>query len=137
MKLVDSDNNIIYEGTDAFKLRNLLLGPATDVSETDEVMFGEILHKTWTGTLFVELDTKFEGIDYWSRPVFKLSELNTFIGSITVLVPDKHLFPTNSKEEIINYFKNNPDKLVIFCNDIENDPMGTSIGKHIKLNFII
>lgn len=70
---------------------------------------------------------KFEGVDYWNRPVFKLIDGVVRIGSLEKLVSTKEEI-----EEVIEYFKANPDELVIFGTTFdEEDPLGTSIKKGV------
>ncbi len=72
---------------------------------------------------------EFEGIDYWSRPVFKATTSDTRIGSLDILFPNKEIAPNNTKEEITNYFKNNKNKLYLFGDTFdEHDPLGSKIN---------
>jgi len=89
-------------------------------------------------TSIKELNIKFEGIDYWSRPVFKVQDMNVYVGSLTTLFPDKEIAPNNTKEEIDSYFKKNIEELVIFGDtfDEDQDPLGTNIKKELKINII-
>lgn len=74
----------------------------------------------------IQKQAKFEGVDYWSRPVFKLIDSEVRIGSVVRLVG-------NNKElkEVKEYFKTNPDELVIFGTtfDMDFDPIGTPVKK--------
>jgi len=75
------------------------------------------------------LQFELEGIDYWSRPVFKATSSETRIGSLDILLPDKNVAPNDTKEEITEYFKNNKDKLVLFGTTFdEDDPLGYKIN---------
>jgi len=72
---------------------------------------------------------KFEGVDYWSRPVFKAIGSDVRIGSLDILFPNKDIAPNKTIEEITNYFKDNKDKLCYFGMTFdEDDPMGTIIN---------
>lgn len=84
-----------------------------------------------------EINLKFHGIDFWNRPVYKVQDMNVYIGSTDTLFPDKVIAPNNTIEEINAYFKNNITELVIFGSTFdEHDPLGTNIKKNIKLNII-
>ena len=61
-----------------------------------------------------EWNFKFEGIDYWSRPVFKCTKNNVRIGSVEILFPNKKIAPNNDPAEISEYFRNHTNELVIF-----------------------
>lgn len=80
----------------------------------------------------------FVGVDYWNRPVYKIEDMDVYIGSTSTLFPDANIAPNGSKEEIDAYFKDNIDELVIFGDsfDDDQDPLGTRIKKEIKLNII-
>lgn len=72
---------------------------------------------------------KFEGVDYWGRPVFKSTTSDTRIGSLDIIFPNKEIAPNNTEEEIVNYFKNNKDKLCLFGTTFdEDDPLGDIIN---------
>jgi hypothetical protein len=84
------------------------------------------------------LNISFVGIDFWSRPVYKVEDMNVYIGSLDTLFPDAVIAPNGSKEEIDTYFKTHIEELVIFGNsfDDDQDPLGTKIKKNIKLNIL-
>ena len=84
------------------------------------------------------LDIIFEGIDFWSRPVYRVLDMNVYVGSLTTLFPDKDIAPNGSKEEIDAYFKEHIEELVIFGDsfDDDQDPSGRKIAEHVKLNII-
>ena len=77
-------------------------------------------------------------INYWSRPVYKVENMNVYVGSLDTLFPDAKIAPNGSKEEIDAYFKEHIEELVIFGNsfDDDQDPLGTRVKKNIKLNII-
>lgn len=78
-----------------------------------------------------EYNIKFKGIDYWGRPVYKVQELNVYIGDI------EKLWSNTTKEEVDEYYRNHLNQLVIFGNTFdEDDPLGTNIKKDIKLIII-
>lgn len=82
-------------------------------------------------------DFKFEGIDFWSRPVFKSTINETRIGSVDILFPDKKIAPNNTPEEISDYFRKNTDQLLIFGVTFnEDDPLGSPIGSHVTINIL-
>ena len=84
-----------------------------------------------------EWNFKFEGIDYWNRPVFKCTHNNVRIGSVEILFPNKELAPNNTAEEISEYFRNHIDDLVVFGSSFdEDDPLGTPIKKSITINIL-
>lgn len=78
------------------------------------------------------LNIKFKGIDDWNRPVYKVIDMNVYIGDVN------KLFNWNtSKEEVDAYFKNDSDGLVIFGSTFnKHDPLGTNLKKEIKLNIL-
>jgi hypothetical protein len=74
---------------------------------------------------------KFEGVDYWGRPVYKVNGLNVYIGDTETLWYGK------SKTEIDNYYKQHLNALVIFGNTFDDgDPLGIKIKESIKLIII-
>lgn len=79
---------------------------------------------------------KFRGIDDFNRPVYKVQELNVYLGSTEVLFPDKEIAPNGTTEEINNYFKDNLDKLCIFGNSFNCEPLGNNVKKNINLIII-
>lgn len=85
-----------------------------------------------------EIVLEFTGIDFWSRPVYKVQGMEVYVGSVDVLFPDKEIAPNNSVEEINEYFRKNLEDLVIFGNsfDSEEDPLGTSIKKSLTIKII-
>lgn len=84
-----------------------------------------------------EFNFKFEGVDFWSRPVFKSDINDVRIGSLDILLPNKDVAPNGTVEEISAYFRENTDKLTIFgCTFDEDDPLGDRIGTNIKINIL-
>ena len=80
-------------------------------------------------------DIKFYGVDWWGRPVYKIQDMEVFVGSTDTLFP--HPVHGNTSEDINAYFKKNLDELVIFGSTFdEHDPLGTPIKKELKLNII-
>lgn len=93
------------------------------------------MEKTETMKKITNIDITFVGIDFWNRPVYKVHNMDVYIGSLDTLFP--HPEYGNTPQDIDNYFKNNLDELVIFGNTFdEQDPLGTRIKKSIKLNII-
>jgi len=83
------------------------------------------------------IDLKFKGIDFWSRPVYKVVDKNAYIGSVDILFPNRKIAPNNTIEEINEYFRNNLDQLCIFGSTFdEDDPLGTPVKKSIKINIL-
>jgi len=81
---------------------------------------------------------KFEGVDYWSRPVFKCINNDVRIGSVEILFPNKEIAPNCEPEKITEFFRNNKHELVIFGTSPidEDDPLGTPIKKSITIDII-
>jgi len=80
------------------------------------------------------IDIVFKGIDDWNRPVYKVIDMNVYIGDVNKLFNWR-----TPKEEVDAYFKtdDNIDCLVIFGSTFnEHDPLGTNIKKGIKLNIL-
>ena len=83
------------------------------------------------------INVKFKGIDFWSRPVFQVEDKELYIGSTETLFPDKKIAPNGTAEEITKYFEEHPEELVIFGNTFdEDDPLGTPIKKSINITFL-
>ena len=80
------------------------------------------------------MDIKFKGIDDWNRPVYKVVDLNVYIGDV-----DKLFDWDSTKEEVDTYYNtaDNINCFVIFGSTFNrHDPLGTNIKKEIKLNII-
>ena len=72
---------------------------------------------------------EFEGVDYWSRPVFRAINSDIRIGSLDILFPNKEIAPNGSVNEIASYFKVNKDALCLFGTTFdEDDPDGGNIN---------
>lgn len=135
-KIKDSDNKLIYEGSDGVDLFKILNGTEYDVSENDEVRFGELLHTSWTGKLrLLEytndgkliVNIKFKGIDDWNRPVFKDIIRALYFGSV------KTLFNDNATEnEVLKYLKDNMKELEYFGDSFGCEPHG-GLNPNIEL----
>jgi len=84
-----------------------------------------------TKTITVE----FEGVDFWSRPVYK--DVNTIVryGSVNTLFPDTKIAPNGTKEEINAFFRENIEDLVYFGSSFDCEPNG-GMPSHYKLNII-
>lgn len=134
MKLIDNDNTIFYEGSkeQCLKLHKIIYSNPRDVREEDEVQFGEVLYKTFVGDIRIQLDLKLRVIDSWNRPTFKALDYDVIIGSVDIL------FNYNEIDKCIEYFRNNPEGLVIFGNSsyTDEDPLGTRIGTKFKINIL-
>jgi hypothetical protein len=97
--LVNTDNEIVYEGIDAKeKLNN---------SDSD----AEVRYE-------VHFDLKFRGMDDWHRPVFKDVNSSLHFGST------KLFNGPISNEEIIKYFKEHPEELEFFGERFNCEPHG-------------
>ena len=85
-----------------------------------------------------EIALEFIGIDFWSRPVYKVQGKELYVGSIEVLFPDEKIAPNNTVEELNEYFRNNLEDLVVFGSsfDSEEDPLGTPIKKSLTIKII-
>ena len=76
-------------------------------------------------------DIKFEGLDDWSRPVFKIVGMNVRLGSTITLYSG-----TTSTEEITDYFNKHINELEIFGTNFNCEPLGGKVGSNITLNII-
>ena len=77
------------------------------------------------------IDVKFTGVDWWCRPLFK-SEKGNYYTDLS-LVPN-HLSNSDMKG-IVDYYKENTDRLELFGSDLEYDPIG-GLNPNIKLNVL-
>lgn len=132
IKIIDSENNIIYTGVDAKSVMKVLNKPPEDVTEEDEIRYGELLYSlNWIGELKLQKDIfiKFRGIDDFNRPIFKDIKSPAHFGCVN------KLYSGGTKpKEIIEYFKENSSSLLYFGNRFNCEPEGT---KSDILNFII
>lgn len=131
-KVLDDRNKVIYEGSYEYCERFVYLMDCdpSEVTEEDEVIYGEHLKTSFTGKLLVDIprprrniNIKFYGIDSWNRPVFK-SENGNYLGSTTSLFPDKDKAPNNTAKEISDYFRNNIHEIEYFGKTFDCEPMG-------------
>jgi hypothetical protein len=81
------------------------------------------------------LDIKFWGIDFWSRPIFKVVDSEFYLADLNLLFPND-IAPNGEAELITAFYKENSSGLVIFGTDIDCDPDGTTLAKHVKLNIL-
>ena len=134
MKLIDNDNNIFYEGSkeQCLELHKVMYKKLEDVTEDDEVRFEQYLRKQFVGDLRMQLDLEFRVIDSWNRPTFKALDYDVIVGSVDIL------FDYNEVNNCKEYFRNNPEGLVIFGSGsyIDEDPLGTRIGTKFKINIL-
>ena len=63
------------------------------------------------------IEIRFEGIDYWSRPVFKNIKSKSRYGSLNYLFPDG-----TSEKEVLE--KVSEKDLCFFGNSVDCEPMG-------------
>lgn len=80
-----------------------------------------------------ELILKFRGIDDFHRAVYKAQNFNVYIGCIDILI-DPKTFP--KVKDINAYFRDNLDKLLIFGNSFNCEPLGTKISKKYNIKII-
>jgi len=71
---------------------------------------------------------KFKGIDSWNRPVYKVLEMNYYVGSVNKLFDY-----SASKKEVDDYFKDNINTLVYFGHSFDCEPNGSPLKSEIKL----
>lgn len=117
--LIDSKNNIIYEGEDSKSLLSVLLAEPEDISEEDELKFEDQLRNLkWIGDLRYEVhfDLKFRGFDDWDRPVFKDIDSGLYFGSVN------HL--RGSQPDVIEHLKLHPYELEYFGDTFNCEPHG-------------
>ena len=80
------------------------------------------------------IQIKFKGLDDWFRPVFKVQDKKVYLGDCEKLWTFDELGEDN---EIINqYYRENPDALVIFGSKFNCEPMGTNLKKEVKIEII-
>lgn len=79
-----------------------------------------------------EIYIKFEGVNFWSNPIYK--DINTTIryGSTCTLLPSDKVAPNGTTEEINNYFKENIEELEVFGSSFDAEPLG-GMPEHYKL----
>jgi hypothetical protein len=76
---------------------------------------------------------KFRGLDDWNRPVYKQEDAKVYIGSTSVLFPNKEIAPNGTTAEINAYFRANLDKLEYFGTSFNCEPDGRQFAEHVKL----
>lgn len=81
-----------------------------------------------------EYNIKFKGVDDWNRPVYKVQDLEVYIGDTD------NLFNWGDSKETIDAFYKKDDNIKCLCifgsTFNKHDPLGTNIKKNIKLNII-
>jgi hypothetical protein len=131
-KVIDDRNKVVYGGSleSCMYVINLATCEPAEVTEEDEIIYGDFLKSSWTGQLKIDvirpripIDIKFKGIDSWNRPVFK-TDGGKYIGSVNTLFPDKEKAPNNTNKEISDYLKNNLSELEYFGDYFDCEPMG-------------
>ena len=65
------------------------------------------------------IEIKFRGIDDWNRPVFKSVTTNNYYGSVHILFSWD-----DTKEKVLEYFKDHMDELEFFGNHYNCEPWG-------------
>jgi hypothetical protein len=133
--LVDSDNNIIYEGIDAKEVLRILNAEPEDITENDEIKYAKELTLSWIGGIKYEIhvNLKFVGIDDWNRPVFKDIDDDFYFGDVNRLWVFRELGENN--ETILNYYRDNIGALEFFGRRFNCEPHG-GLASHVKLNII-
>lgn len=132
--IIDSTDKVIYEGKDAEKVLMLLLSDPSDITEQEEIKYGDVLRNTeWEGELKFEhhFDLKFRGIDDWNRAVFKDVDGFAHFGDVN------HLWDWNTpKEDVIKHYQEDDGGLEYFGISFDCEPTGgrSSIW---KFNFIL
>lgn len=131
--LIDSEDNIIYEGPDSKEVQKILLAHPSDVTESDEIKYESLLRSLqWRGELRYEIhfNLKFRGIDYWNRPVFKDEDSTLYFGSVEKLYGYEEF-----NKEGLQFFKDHPEYLEYFGDHFGCEPHGGR-SKYWKFNFI-
>lgn len=79
----------------------------------------------------ININIKFVGIDYWNRAIYKIENINVFIGNVN------KLFDLNSnKNKVDSYCKMHLNQFIIFGNKFDCEPLGTPIKNNIILKII-
>jgi hypothetical protein len=76
------------------------------------------------------VNVKFAGVDSWDRPIFKDVNSNNYYGSVTTLW-DAY----DSKDEIVNYFRDHIEELEWFGIKFDCEPNG-GLNSNIELNIV-
>lgn len=120
--LVDSEDNIIFEGPEAKEVLRILNADIYSVSEEDEVKY-EHLFRPLIGKenlrFEIHFDIKFKGIDDWNRPVFKDVDSNLYFGDVNKLFDW-----STPKEEVIKWYKEDNGGLEYFGQSFDCEPYG-------------
>ncbi|KAF5080354.1 hypothetical protein DSECCO2_119960 [anaerobic digester metagenome] len=123
--ILDSNDTIIYEGVDVTEVFRVLTAHPSEVTEEDEITYGEILRNTkWVGKLRKEVhfNLRFVGIDDWNRAVFKNIDSELYFGDTNKLWTYKELGEDN---KLVNeYYKNNTNSLIYFGSEFNCEPNG-------------
>lgn len=117
--LVDKDNKIVYEGTDAKEILRILNADIYSVSEDDEIKYEHAFRPLIgiKGLRYeVHFDLKFKGFDDWDRPVFKDVNSSLYFGSVN------HL--RGSQPDVVDYLKTHPYELEYFGDKFNCEPHG-------------
>ena len=133
MKLIDSENTVIYEAytQEALYVHKLLTGSASEVTEDDEIKYEKQLRSEWKGNLKIQLDLKLKGVDNWNRACFYSEDFKLYIGSTSIL------FDYNeSIEKIKDTFRKDSSTLCIFGDEFGCEPSGSTINFKFKINIL-
>lgn len=121
--LIDSKDNIIYQGEDSKSLLFVLMKEPEEVTEEDELKFEDQLRNLkWTGDLKYEVhfDLKFRGIDDWYRPVFKDVDSSIHFGDVHKL----WTWEEAKDGKIQEYYRLHPEALEYFVTSFNCEPTG-------------
>lgn len=78
-----------------------------------------------------QITLDYKGVDFWSRPIFKVLEFK----SVYVCSVDTLFDNSDPPKKVINHFKKNKSELVIFGSNLDDDPLGDPIKSSLKIRF--
>lgn len=81
-----------------------------------------------------QLNVQLETIDFWGRVQYKVQDRQVYLTNLEILFPNKDIAPNNDLKKINDYFKEKPELLIIHNVSINDDPLGTPLGKDWKVN---
>lgn len=133
IKLIDSTDKVLYETThlcNAVRLFKIYTGNKVDVTEKEEILYGQAIYSEFTLPIEIHLEFKYKGVDDFNRPVFYSIDTGVYIGSTDKLINNE------SVDDVIEYFTNNTNELCIFGSKFNCEPSGENIGKLFKVRLI-
>lgn len=83
----------------------------------------------------IDLFLKFEGVDDFSRIIFKDVNSNRRYGSVITLYSDGDVFPIASVEEVKQYFRNHTEEIEYFGTKFNCEPMG-EIDPRLRITIV-